>query len=69
MSMSKRGWQKVLEDINEKLKPRNISLVVVPEDNTFNLDIHYYNSVENYASGYYEGELEELIYDAYYYII
>lgn len=66
--MSKKSWQKVLEDTNEKLKPRNISLVVTPEDNTFNLEIHYYNSIETYASGYFEDELEELIFDAYCYV-
>ena len=64
-----KSWQKVLEYTNEKLKTYNISLIITPEDNTFNMEIHYSNSVETYASGYYEDELKELILDAYDYVM
>lgn len=67
--MSKRNnWQKMLKQYNEALKPFNIRLEIIPEDNTFTLKIHYYDSVETYACGYYEDELEELIFDAYCYV-
>ena len=57
----RNNWQKALGIANANLKSYGIALDVTWEDNTFSLNVIYSDSVEPYASGYFEDELEDLI--------
>ena len=62
--MNKRNnWQGALENANKSLARYNVSLKVTEEDNCYGLDIVFPDHVENYACGYFEEELEDLIQD------
>lgn len=63
-----KEWEEVLKKQNLNLKQKQVTLHVKEEDGCYSLDIHYQNGdVSNYADGYYENELPDLIYDAYCY--
>lgn len=57
-------WHKILDEANSKLKPYDITLKVESEENTFNVTITYPAHEEDYACGYYENELKDLIMEA-----
>lgn len=58
------NWHGALNMANADLKKYNISLQVEQEDNTYNINIVYPDHSEQYACGYFENELENLIKDA-----
>lgn len=58
------NWRGALNMANADLKKYNVFLQIEQEDNTYNINIVYPDNVEQYACGYFENELEDLINDA-----
>lgn len=66
-TMEKNEWATLLDMANENLKEYDVQLVVSQEDNTYTLDVQWTGKVmmtEEYACGYYEYEMGELINEA-----
>ena len=65
-------WMRILNDVNEQRKPLNTEIrITEPEDEGyFDCEIWKFGEyVETYAGNYRESELEELIEDAYHYVL
>mgnify|MGYP006916062803 FL=1 len=64
--MEQKNWEALLGKANEDLKQYGARLeVLYDEDDDYSLRVHWSDGeTENYATGYYEYEVEELIGDA-----
>lgn len=57
-----KEWEKLLRDSNKELKEVGVKIVVEREDNTYSVYIEYADKPNyNYACGYFEEELYELL--------
>jgi len=58
-------WKETLKKANEQLATK-AQIIVTEEDGLYQVDIKTEETVENFASGYYECELSECILEALY---